>query len=305
MCWKKRVLTIIAVSVLATYFAGCKTDDSFAQDSSATAGTETAAPWWKGRSLDASSTLRASDGITPSFNSGAPPQKAENRVSPNSGAPPQKTENRVSPKQEAQTVQDPSVAQTADSLAAIARPGTYAYRIGPLDVLDIKVFQAPDLSGTVEVADNGSVDLPLLGETPAAGKTASELQRDLSAKLGAKYLQNPQVSVRVQEFNSNRVTVSGAVKSPGVFPYKGETLLQFVVKAGGLAPEANSMVLVLRETNGKRSAAKFNINDIQDGRVQDPPMESGDVIVADTSAIKSGFNKLLKVLPLAGFAALL
>ena len=130
-------------------------------------------------------------------------------------------------------------------------PGNQAYRIGPLDVLDISVFQAPGLTKTVEVADNGTINLPLLGETPAAGKTAQELERDLNSKLGAKYLQNPQVTVKVKEFNSSRVTVTGAVKNPGVFPYKGETLLQFVTMAGGLAPESNSMVLVLRQNNGK------------------------------------------------------
>ena len=129
----------------------------------------------------------------------------------------------------------------------MAKPGNTAYKIGPQDILDISVFQAPDLSKTVEVADNGTIDFPLIGETPASGKTAQEVQRDLSSRLGAKYLQNPQVKVRVKEFNSNRVTVSGAVKSPGVFPYKGETLFQFVTMAGGLAFEANSMVLVLRD----------------------------------------------------------
>src|SRR6476661_7221430 len=76
-------------------------------------------------------------------------------------------------------------------------PGRNAYRIGPLDVLDVSVFQAPDLSKTVEVAEDGTIDLPLLGATPAAGKTAYELQRELSSKLGAKYLQNPQVTVSV------------------------------------------------------------------------------------------------------------
>ena len=170
----------------------------------------------------------------------------------------------------------------------MATPGNHAYRIGPLDVLDISVFQAPELSKTVEVADNGTIDLPLLGETPAAGKTAQELQRDLNSRLGAKYLQNPQSTVTVKEFNSNRVTVSGAVKSPGVFPYKGETLLQYVTMAGGLAPESNSMVLVLRQINGKRSAAKFNLADIQSGSASDPTMQSGDVIVADTSVVKEG-----------------
>jgi polysaccharide export outer membrane protein len=186
----------------------------------------------------------------------------------------------------------------------MAMPGSKAYRIGPLDVLDISVFQAPELSKTVQVAENGAIDLPLLGETPAAGRTAQELQRDLNAKLGAKYLQNPQTTVMVKEFNSSRVTVSGAVKNPGVFPYKGESLHEFVTMAGGLAFEANSTVIVLRTINNQRSAAKFNVADIEAGRVPDPPVQSGDVIVADSSSVKTGYNALIKILPLAGFAAL-
>src|SRR5262249_49537709 len=109
----------------------------------------------------------------------------------------------------------------AQESPATSKTGTNVYRIGPMDVLEVSVFQAPDLSKTVEVAEDGTVDLPLLGATPAAGKTTYELQRELSSKLGAKYLQNPQVTVSVKEFNSSRVTVSGAVKNPGVFPFKG------------------------------------------------------------------------------------
>src|SRR5262245_14115541 len=158
-------------------------------------------------------------GNAPYLWSGSKEQGAIDGVAPSVSSAEQKASNRVSPSQDTGPVVDPSVGRVADSLAAVATPGNHAYRIGPLDVLDVSVFQAPDLSKTVEVADNGMVDLPLIGETPAAGKTASELQRDLSAKLGAKYLQNPQVSVRVVEYNSNRVTVSGAIRSPGVFQY--------------------------------------------------------------------------------------
>ena len=79
----------------------------------------------------------------------------------------------------------------------------------------------PELSKTVEVASNWHVDLPLLGETPVAGKSTYDLQRELNARYGAKYLQNPQVTVSVKQFNSSRVTISGAVKNPGVFPVQG------------------------------------------------------------------------------------
>ena len=177
-----------------------------------------------------------------------------------------------------------------------------AYKIGPQDVLDISVFQAPELSKTLEVADNGTIDFPLIGEIPVSGKTAQEVQKDLSLRLGAKYLQNPQVQVMVKEFNSSRVTVSGAVNSPRVLPYKGETLLQVVTMAGGLAYEANSKVTVLREINGKRSATKFNLADILAGRAPDPPVQAGDMIVADTSMLKQGYTNLMKYLPLGGAA---
>jgi polysaccharide export outer membrane protein len=173
-----------------------------------------------------------------------------------------------------------------------------------MDVLDISVFQAPELSKTVEVASNGTIDVPLLGETPAAGKSTYQLQRELNSRFGAKYLQNPQVTVSVKQFNSNRVTISGAVNKPGVFPYKGETLLQYISMAGGLTPEANSTVVVVRQSNGARSAAKFDLTDIQNGRVNDPLMQPNDMIVADTSVMKKGLNIILKVLPLAAFAGI-
>jgi polysaccharide export outer membrane protein len=276
----KRGTTLLAVLLTALSLTGCRTDDS------AVEGSSTAAPWWKGSSP-------AADGVAPSFDSVA-------------NSAPQTSGIGTSPRQtETKAIQDTSIAKTVDAIAAVSKPGNHSYRIGPLDVLDISVYQAPDLSKTVEVSETGTVDLPLIGETPAAGKTAQELQRDLNQRLGAKYLQNPQVTVLVKEFNSNRVTVSGAVKNPGVFPYKGETLLQFVAMAGGLAPESDSMVLVLRNNGGKRLAAKFNVNQIQAGDASDPTMQSGDVIVADTSAMKRGFNNILKVLPLASFAALL
>ena len=82
--------------------------------------------------------------------------------------------------------QESSRPNSMEQKASNGTPGKTAYRIGPLDALEISVFQAPDLSVTVEVAEDGTIDLPLLGTTPAAGKTAYELQREISSKLGAK-----------------------------------------------------------------------------------------------------------------------
>jgi len=195
-------------------------------------------------------------------------------------------------------------AQAADGLTSASTSG--AYKIGPMDVLDISVFKVPELSKTVQVADTGTINLPLVGEIPVAGKTAQQLERDLTAKLGDKYLQNPQVTVMVKENNSQHVIVSGAVKKPGVYPIKGPTtLLELVATAGGFEQNSDSTVLVLRNSGSKRSAAKFDVSAIESGNAQDPAIQSGDHLVAGTSAIKSGFNNILRALPLAGLFTIL
>jgi polysaccharide biosynthesis/export protein len=181
-----------------------------------------------------------------------------------------------------------------------------SYRIGPFDVLDITVFQVPELTKSVQVGDNGVINLPLVGEVNVGGKTPNEVERDLTAKLGAQYLQNPQVSVYVKEYNSQSVTISGAVNKPGVYPIKGKTsLMQAIAMAGDLTPNSDSNILVLRQNDGKRMAGRFDLSTIQNGRADDPALQAGDQIVAGSSAMKKGFNAILRALPLVGTFALL
>ena len=185
-------------------------------------------------------------------------------------------------------------------------PTTSGYRIGAMDVLDISVFQVPELTKSVQVADTGTINLPLIGEVAVEGKTAQQVERDLTTKLGAKYLQNPQVTVFVKEYNSHQITIQGEIRKPGVFPLKGPTsLLQLIALAGGFEDDSDSTVLVLREANGKRAAATFDVSAIQKGRADDPLLQAGDIVVAGKSAIKAGFNAILKALPVAGLFSFL
>lgn len=198
------------------------------------------------------------------------------------------------------------VARAADKLTSAAKPGNSGYKIGPLDVVELSVFKVPELARTAQVAETGTVNLPLVGEIQAAGRTAQELERDLTTKLGAKYLQSPQVTIFIREYNSQRVTVEGAVRKPGVYPIRGKTsLLQVIASAEGLDSVSDTTVVVFRQIDGKRSAAKFDIGAIRSGQANDPPIQSGDVIVAPTSAMKETFNTILKALPLATVFALL
>jgi polysaccharide biosynthesis/export protein len=197
------------------------------------------------------------------------------------------------------------VAQKGD-VAPFSTTDSGAYKIGPSDVLQILVFKVPELSQTVQVSDTGTINLPLVGEIPASGKTSRDIERELTTRLGAEYLNNPQVTVYVKEYNSQKVTITGDIKKPGVYPLTGKTtLLQVVATAGGFEDTTDWTVLVLRNSKGKRAAAKFDVDQIQEGRVEDPPLQPGDVLIAGTSAIKKGYNAILKALPVAGLFAFL
>ena len=186
-------------------------------------------------------------------------------------------------------------------------PGNGGYRIGPQDVLDVSVYQAPDLAKTVQVAESGTINLPLVGDVQAAGVTAQELERTLKSKLGGKYLQNPQVTVFVKEYNSQRVTVEGSVEKPGVYPYRGRvSLLELIATAGGMKEVADgSDVMIFRTTGGARQAARFDVDEIKAGRATDPPVMQGDVVIVNVSSGKKFYQDILKTLPMVGVFGML
>ncbi len=200
-----------------------------------------------------------------------------------------------------------SLSKVATQLTSSSTPGSEGYKVGAQDVLEVSVFKVPELSKTVQVADAGSINLPLVGEVPAAGRTARDIERDLTKRLGDKYLQSPQVTVFVKEYNSRRVTVEGAVKKPGVIPYRGSTsLIQVVAMAEGLSEFADSEVVVFRQAGDKRTAARFDLEAIRAGTADDPQVLAGDVVVVGKSAFKEAYGQFLKSLPAVGvFGALL
>ena len=193
------------------------------------------------------------------------------------------------------------LARSAAPFLASSERNSGAYQIGAQDVLDITVFKVPDLSRTVQVSDNGRITYPLVGEVSVAGRTPQDVERSLASSLGGRYLQSPQVSVFVKEYNSQRVTVEGAVKKPGVFALKGRsTLLQAIAMAEGLDRDtAESTAVIFRKTGEGRSAARFDLDDIRNGRSTDPALVQGDTIVVGTSNAKVAFGYLVKALPVA------
>jgi polysaccharide export outer membrane protein len=197
-----------------------------------------------------------------------------------------------------------SAAKSTATRSPASMSDSEGYTIGPLDVLNIAVFGVADLSGDVEVAPNGTVQLPLIGEVPAAGKTGEQLEKDLTSRLDT-YLQNPQVRVTVKEYKSRTVTVMGEINTSGVYPLTGETtLMQIVAKAGGFKDASDETALVVRKRGGQTMAAWFDVSDIEHGKTKDPILEAGDTIVGGKSEIKGAYNLFLKALPVAGVFAL-
>lgn len=176
------------------------------------------------------------------------------------------------------------------------------YKISPLDVLKVKVFQVKDLDTSVTVASSGMISLPLIGDVRAAGKTAANLEAEIAQRLGAKYIQSPNVLVTITSYASQHFTVQGAVASPGIFPMSGPTsLLEGIAVAHGASNTADTnSVLVFRNIQGQRAAAKFDLAAIEAGKANDPELKAGDIIVVGNSAIRAAFSDFSTALSTAG-----
>jgi len=138
------------------------------------------------------------------------------------------------------------------------------YRIGPKDLLEITVFDRPELNQTVRVSEDGTITLPLLGSVKIDGLTKDELETKLAALLEAKYLKKARVSVFIKEYQSKLVAVIGAVEKPGMYELVGRlTVLQMVSKAGGFKENAFNEIFVLREgEKGTTSSIKIDLDDL-------------------------------------------
>jgi polysaccharide biosynthesis/export protein len=199
----------------------------------------------------------------------------------------------------AAAVVDPAI------LASSGGPATSrAYAIGATDLLNITVFQVPDLSvEEVRVDASGSVQMPLIGSVRAAGLTPDQLADQIESELAGRFLQNPQVSITVSEAASQKVTVDGAVNKPGVYVMRGQTtLLQAVAMAEGPTDVANlRSVAVFRSEPAGRMVAVFDLNAIRSGEAIDPVLLGDDVVVVDTSRLSVATQRALQALP--GLAA--
>ena len=192
-----------------------------------------------------------------------------------------------------------NVALAAPDAPTVA-PLETGYRIAPMDTVAVKVFKSQDLSGDYQVDLAGNISMPLIGEVQAVNLTTAQLDERLTAALGQKYFEHPDVSVGIKASTRRSVTVDGAVKQAGTFALAGGTsLMQAVALAGGTTEDANARrVAVFRTIGGQRQAAAFDLTAIRHGQAKDPEIYPGDIVVVDGSSVKSGFKKFVQSIPL-------
>jgi len=159
------------------------------------------------------------------------------------------------------------------------------YLIGSEDVLDINVFEAPEMNRDVRVSASGEISLPLLGAVAAAGFTPRELETSLEELLHQKYMKDPHVSVFVRDMQSHPVSVMGAVRKPGIFQIRGnKTLLEILSLAEGLADDAGEDVIILRRPDQKNGPEIFSAK--ASGLAESSPVirvqEFGEPVATDT-----------------------
>jgi polysaccharide export outer membrane protein len=174
-------------------------------------------------------------------------------------------------------------ASAGGQLSAAAKPHDADYLIGSGDVLAINVWKEPDISRALPVRPDGRISLPLVGELQAAGKTPLQLEHDIAAKLRA-YITEADVTVIVQQVNSEKINVLGRVMKPGAYPLSGiTTILDAIAAAGGFQEFAKQKsIYVLRSDSvGHQTRIAFNYKEVIKGKhpEQNIRLQSHDTLV--------------------------
>ena len=184
-----------------------------------------------------------------------------------------------------------TVAQASGQSQADQGKGNYV--IGSNDVLSIAVWDQPDLSGKFTVEADGSFTFPLIGRIIASGLTLRELEVELRRRLADGYFKNPQVSVAVEQYRSQRIFVIGEVKSPGAYPLTGDmTLIEALARAGSTTGAESGEAVIVRPTTRKTTSApslpnqdgtsevlRVTISDLESGQLsQNLILQDGDTI---------------------------
>jgi polysaccharide export outer membrane protein len=175
-----------------------------------------------------------------------------------------------------------SSAQPAPATEAATKPHDDAFVIGNDDVLAINVWKEPDISRSIPVRSDGKISLPLAGEVQAAGLTPLRLEEDIASKL-KNYISEPEVTVMVQQVNSQKFNILGQVMRPGSYVIANSpTVLDAIALAGGFRDFAKKKsIYVLRQGANGDARIPFNYKDVSQGKnmTQNVKLQPGDTVI--------------------------
>jgi polysaccharide biosynthesis/export protein len=200
----------------------------------------------------------------------------------------------------------PSTAASVPTAPGADPVNITSYVLGPEDLITVKIFAADDIPDKpAQIDNNGTVTLPMIGSVHAAGLTVEQFQANLVTAY-KKYFKDPQVTVQVNEFHSQPVSVAGNVTSPGIVQLKGNrNLLEVISQAGGLRADAGDSVLITRnlsegpipvqgaftDPSGKYSVAHIDIRAVMNGK--DP---QGNILIKPHDVITVNRARMVYVL---------
>lgn len=172
----------------------------------------------------------------------------------------------------------------APAPAPAAEPGAApGHILAPNELVEIKVFQEPELDTTIRIPADGRITFPLVGEIIIAGKSVQQATRLIRDRLEARFLVNPQVRIAVLEEAKRLFTVIGQVQRPGTyrFPERQDLdIIQVIGIAGGYTRLANaSRITVKRRVDGKETVFRVDGKRLaRDEKAAPFPVEAGDII---------------------------
>lgn len=172
----------------------------------------------------------------------------------------------------------------AGLLTLLARPtltqtaGNYV--IGPQDVIMITILEEPALSGRYTVEADGEFTFPLIGRIKAGGLSTRDFEAALKKRLVPDYFKNPQITVAIEQYRSQRVFVSGEVRSPGTVPLSGGmTLAEALARAGYTTPNASGELAIVRQRT--TDPIRVSIKELETGDAKrNIELQDGDQIYA-------------------------
>jgi polysaccharide export outer membrane protein len=171
----------------------------------------------------------------------------------------------------------------ASAQNAGAQSTAQEYRLHAGDQIDISVWGEEQLRRDTIIRPDGRVSFPLAGDVVAAGRTVSDVRKEIESRLKA-YVSEPVVTITISNLNGNRVFVIGQVAHPGMFTMNPElTVVQSLTMAGGMTPFAkpDDIIILRGPAGGAQKVMKFSFGEVSRGRSleQNIVLESGDVVI--------------------------